>query len=34
MEAGYIAAMLLIPMFTFFVGVVYGDFKAEEKKKQ
>lgn len=29
----YIAALMLLPVLTFFVGVVYGDFKAEKKKQ-
>jgi cbb3-type cytochrome oxidase subunit 3 len=33
MDLGYIAAMMLMPLFTFAVGVVYGDFNAKRKKQ-
>lgn len=29
----YIAVLMLLPLLTFFIGVVYGDFKAEKKKQ-
>jgi hypothetical protein len=33
MDLGYIAAMMLMPFFTFAVGVVYGDYKSNRGEK-